>query len=121
MKYTRIYAGSDLDTHMENVEADMIPRHTAPGSPLVPMSDFRRAAGIFFLEVTEEAEAVGFHISPVKVMAVVLSGELEMETSDGDRRKFKPGDVILYEDNIGLGHKSNNSVGVIFAMVPLKE
>jgi quercetin dioxygenase-like cupin family protein len=36
----------------------------------------------------------------------VLSGELDVEVTDGELRRFGPGDVILVEDIIGKGHIS---------------
>ena len=36
---------------------------------------------------------------------VFLSGETEVETGDGVKRTFGPGDVVLLEDTTGLGHR----------------
>jgi len=37
---------------------------------------------------------------------VVLSGEWEIEASDGTVRKFSSPNVLLAEDTIGKGHRS---------------
>lgn len=41
---------------------------------------------------------------------MVLRGEIEFETSDGEMRKLAPGMVVLAEDTTGKGHKAR-SVG----------
>ena len=32
------------------------------------------------------------------------TGELEVQVSDGEIRRFRPGDVVLVEDSRGKGH-----------------
>jgi len=39
----------------------------------------------------------------------LLSGKVEVETSDGDIRQFGPGNIILLEDMGGKGHRSKNT------------
>jgi len=41
----------------------------------------------------------------------VLDGEFEIETTDGDRRRFAPGGVALFEDTAGRGHVVRVSKG----------
>ena len=38
----------------------------------------------------------------------ILSGACEVETSDGNVKRFGPGDIILLEDTWGKGHRSRN-------------
>lgn len=44
------------------------------------------------------------HPAPRRQLVIVLAGQFEIETTDGDRRMFAPGDVALFEDTTGLGH-----------------
>ena len=37
-----------------------------------------------------------------------MHGEIEIETSLGDKRIFKAGEVLLVEDTTGKGHKTRN-------------
>ena len=39
---------------------------------------------------------------------VLLSGKVDVETSDGGVVSLVPGDVILVEDTWGRGHRSRN-------------
>ncbi len=44
------------------------------------------------------------HRAPRRQFIVHLEGEVEVEASDGERRRFGPGDVVLVEDVAGRGH-----------------
>ena len=49
-----------------------------------------------------------FHTAPQKQFIVLLDGEIEIETSLGDVRSFKSGEVLQVEDISGKGHKTRN-------------
>ena len=44
------------------------------------------------------------HNAPRRQFIVHLEGAVEVEASDGERRRFGPGDVVLVEDLEGRGH-----------------
>lgn len=63
------------------------------------------------------AEKVGFlrlpqgfsadsHPSPSKRFVMVLTGIVQIEAGDGERRTFAPGSVLLVADTQGPGHRS---------------
>jgi len=53
---------------------------------------------------------------------IALAGEVEIETTDGDRRIFPPGGVALVEDIAGRGHVTRASRGrATFVAVPLAD
>jgi hypothetical protein len=49
-----------------------------------------------------------FHNAPQRQFIFLLDGEIEIETSLGEKRIFKGGDVLLAEDTEGKGHKTRN-------------
>lgn len=53
-----------------------------------------------------------FHNAPAKQYIILLDGEIEIETSKGEKRNFKGGDVLLLEDTEGKGHKTRNLVDI---------
>ena len=53
---------------------------------------------------TESSYDRSWHNAPWRQYVVTLSGTWEIETSDGDIRRFGPGDVLLAEDLTGKGH-----------------
>ena len=44
------------------------------------------------------------HPAPQKQWVIVLRGTLEVEVSDGERRRFRPGDLLFVADTRGIGH-----------------
>lgn len=63
---------------------------TAPPSPVV----FLRSSGF-------DSEP---HPAPRMQWVVMVRGAIEIEVSDGSRRTFRPGDLLLLEDVTGRGH-----------------
>ncbi len=55
------------------------------------------------------------HPAPTQQFLALLSGAVEMETTDGTVRGFSPGDLVLLEDTSGRGHVTRN-VGDGYAM-----
>lgn len=68
---------------------------------------FFPANGVVFREV-EPSYDWNFHTAPQKQYIVLLDGEIEIETSLGDKRIFKGGEVLFVEDTTGKWHKTRN-------------
>jgi uncharacterized cupin superfamily protein len=47
-----------------------------------------------------------WHGAPNRQLVVVLTGSLEVETTDGERRRWGPGDVFMADDTGGKGHRT---------------
>jgi len=62
-----------------------------------------------------------WHPTPRKQVFFVLSGELEGRVSDGERRLFGHGSIVLLEDTMGKGHATKvvGSEDVLTAVVQL--
>lgn len=60
-------------------------------------------------------------IAPRRQFVIVLSGELEVEVSDGEKRRFGSGGICLVEDTAGRGHVSRltSKMRCYAAVVPL--
>lgn len=99
---TRVYSDSNGDSHFEDIEIPL----TEAGS-VGSLSEELPAKGLIFREV-EPSYDWNFHTAPQKQFIVLLDGEIEIETSLGDKRTFKAGDVLLVEDTTGKGHKTCN-------------
>ena len=73
-----------------------------------------------FMELPEGLDQT-WHPAPRRQLVVVLSGELEVTTTDGVSRRFGPGQLFLADDRGGRGHLTrtiNGSVTVLFAPMP---
>lgn len=97
-----MYSDNNGDSHFEDIS---IPLKEA-GS-VGKLSDVFPATGIIFREV-EPTYDWDFHTAPQKQYILLLDGEIEIETSLGDKRTFRPGEVLLVEDTTGKGHKTKN-------------
>jgi hypothetical protein len=59
------------------------------------------------------------HAAPRRQLGIILSGEMEIETGDGDARRFRPGDIFLADDTTGTGHISRVLSHLTVLYVPL--
>lgn len=101
MKYTRIYATPDGESHLQDVDQPMKP---APYASM--MSELIAAKGVIFRESRSGEYLIDWHNAPRRQFVVNLTGEVEIETSDGEVRRFGPGSILLAEDVTGKGHIS---------------
>ena len=103
--YTRLYADSAGESHFEDVEVELAQVDFAPPAPALFLSDFGPALRAAFLG--GPGGWVGeWHRSAGRNLFVVISGEWEIEASDGTKRLFGPRSVLLVEDTFGKGHNS---------------
>jgi len=100
MNITRIYTGTDGESHFEEID---IPLKDA--GDIGALSDAVEATGIIFRE-TSETYDYDFHTAPQRQYVVMLDGEVDIEIGDGTVRRFTTGDILLAEDTTGRGHKS---------------
>ncbi len=101
MQYLRIYAGPDGESHFEDVDVAMTPNGVAHTSDVVT------AKGVIFHR-SPGSRVHDWHNAPRRQFVVHLTGEVEVETSDGEKRQVPPGSVVLAEDTTGKGHITRN-------------
>lgn len=98
MKATRLYTGSDGRSHFEDIDISL------KATTISEMqSEIISATGIIFRETTSQFDQ-DFHNAPRRQYVITLSGRAEIETGDGTKRQFGPGDIMLAEDVTGEGH-----------------
>jgi hypothetical protein len=117
MNYFRIYAGPDGESHFADVAIDL---HEQPGgsqySALVP------ATGVIFRRSPAD-QLLDWHPAPRRQFVVTLSGEAEVEASDGEVRQIGPGTIMLAEDTTGKGHitRGRGTAERISLFIPLPD
>jgi hypothetical protein len=116
MKIARLYTGSDQKSHFEDIELKFggnQPMLTTDARAAIS-AVFRSAPTGLFLER---------HPAPRRQFLVTLSGSWEIEASNGVKRVFKTGDVMLADDTTGEGHTSRvlGSEPHVFMTVPLAD
>ena len=124
VKLLRLYADESGESHFEDVEI-----------PFEEVDDYFENTPPVFFSSFESASEYGFervppgwvgswHPAPQRVLAIYLSGELEIEASDGEIRPIASGTVLLAEDTTGKGHR-NRVIGateleMVFITLPDK-
>ena len=100
---TRIYTGSDGETHAEEVpEARLTPDAARSG---LEASDVIKVSGLQFAR-TAPGWVRDWHVGERHQYIVTLSGRGEIEIAGGRKIQLEPGSVILEEDSTGKGHIS---------------
>lgn len=100
MKITRLYAGTDNQSHFEEIE---VPFEAREDFGLFTLPE--PAKSVFFREIPPGWE-YAWHNVVCREYVVMLDGEAEVEVGSGDKRIFKKGDVLLAEDLTGQGHRT---------------
>jgi hypothetical protein len=119
--YVRLYVDTAGETHFEDVRlATAMQTHTS--GALTAVSQLLAVEGLIFRRVVEDVETELAHNAPYPVFIITLEGAAEVTVSDGERRVFGPGSVVLVEDTTGKGHQTR-PVGTtprvtLFAPVP---
>jgi quercetin dioxygenase-like cupin family protein len=57
------------------------------------------------------------HNAPQPYICIILSGQGEVVVSDGEARRFAPGDMLLCEDLTGKGHVTRAVTDLVAAFV----
>lgn len=98
----RIYSDAYGDSHFEDVVVPLKEK-----GMVGQLSEAIEAKSVVFREV-EPTYDWDFHPAPQRQYIVLLDGEIEIETSLHEKRRFKGGDILLVEDTTGKGHKTKN-------------
>jgi quercetin dioxygenase-like cupin family protein len=117
----RIYSDPDGQSHFADDEFSFELVDYAPPAPPISVSEAWRAEGVHLIS-SPPGWYGDWHPAPRRQFVVMLVGKMEVEVSDGEARRFSPGDILLVEDTTGQGHISR-AVGkerVYLAVVPLE-
>jgi hypothetical protein len=98
VNYFRIYTGADGETHFEDLEIDL---DEASGQS--SLSRLYPASGVIFRRSPAD-QFIDWHPAPRRQFVITLSGEAEVEASDGEVRRIGPGTIMLADDTTGQGH-----------------
>jgi hypothetical protein len=114
IKYTRLYSGSDGESHFEDV---VVPVKDVEG--FFEWSNPIKASAVRFSELYTD-KMLNWHNAPGRLFFITLSGEVIIGLGDGTERAFGPGELLLAEDTTGRGHtrrrgkNANHRVAFVF-------
>ncbi|MCA9010655.1 MAG: cupin domain-containing protein [Planctomycetaceae bacterium] len=117
MKFPMIHTDQHGETHF--TVQDIPQRELAVGPPPNPtgqMSDLGVVTTMSVIAFPAGTEAPT-HNAPHPYIVIVLSGEGEVVTSDGEARRFHPGDLLLCNDLTGNGHVTRAITDMTLAFV----
>lgn len=117
MKFPRIYADEQGETH---IGVRDVPAHEARvGPPPNPVGQMTEAEAVssFVTFSAPAATQVPSHNAPQPYICVVLSGEGEVEASDGTTLRLGPGELIYCDDVSGKGHVTRSISDVRLAFI----
>lgn len=97
---TRIYTDPEGESHFEDVRVPL-----APAGIIGTLSEKQEVSALVFRE-NQPGYDWDFHHAPRRQYIVLLDGIIEIEVSDGEKRQFHGGEVLLVEDTWGTGHRT---------------
>ena len=105
LHYVRLYTDEAGESRIEDIVIPGRTQHASYDPNLVTtLSDLIPATDVFLRDVVKEASSTEPHNAPRRQFIVLLTGESEVETSTGEKRRFGPGAMMLLEDTYGKGH-----------------
>ena len=102
IRITRIFSDNKGESHFEDIEMPL-----KDDGEIGFLSDKIPVKELIFRKVKPDYD-YDFHNAPHKQYIILLDGEIEIETSLGEKKIFKGGDILLMEDTHGKGHKTRN-------------
>lgn len=106
IKITRVYSDKEGESCFEEIELPL-----QSEGEIGFLSDKIKVKEIIFRTVKPSYD-YDFHNAPQRQYIILQDGEIEIETSKGEKRNFKGGDILLMEDTEGKGHKTRNLVDI---------
>ncbi|MCZ6707998.1 MAG: hypothetical protein O7A71_08650, partial [Chloroflexi bacterium] len=103
MQVTRLYSGSDGESHFEDIEVSLQEAGAGALSRQLPVESL-------FLRTTPTDYEPARHLAPRRQFIINLDGEVEIEAGATTRR-FGPGTIIFAEDLTGRGHVTRDVGG----------
>lgn len=120
MRLTTFEATSDGGSGFRDVHLALdVPREDGQGNTLL-MSEAWASPAVRFVELPA-GMVQDWHHAPTRQVVVVLSGTIEVETSDGAMRRWRAGEVFLPADVAGRGHRTRcigGAVRLLFVPLP---
>lgn len=101
-KITRVYADAQGESHFDELA---VPLEEA--GPIGFLSEAQPVESVTFRKVVPSYD-YAFHTAPQRQYIILLDGEIEIETSLGEKRQFGAGEVLFVEDVTGKGHRTRN-------------
>lgn len=121
MKITRFVATAEGGSRFEEIDIPLTNEyHDATGEILMASNPYL-SPSVCFIDLPAHLEQ-DWHQAPTRQIVVVLSGTIEVVTTDNTVRRWSKGDLFIAADVSGRGHQTRCIDGPVLAMfAPLSE
>ena len=103
MKILRFHAAGDGGSRFQEVEVPIDqPRVDSFGNTLRQSGAFA-SPSVRFVELPRGLDQ-SWHKAPARQIVILLSGVMEVGTSDGEKRQWRAGTAVIADDLSGKGH-----------------
>ena len=115
----RVYTGDDGLSHIEEVALPLEPFLDTEGA-YGEGTPVQAATGITF-RLSPPGYFLDWHNAPRRQYTITISGEAEVEASDGTVKRVGPGGILLAKDLTGRGHTTRvvSEESRLYIVVPL--
>jgi quercetin dioxygenase-like cupin family protein len=120
MRVTRFYATNDGESRFEEIEVPIDQPYTDEFANVYHLSNPFDSPSVRIVEFPRGLTQ-GWHKAPARQIVFVLSGVLEVGTSDNETRRWGAGEVFIADDVSGKGHTTHVLEGpahVAFIQLP---
>jgi hypothetical protein len=101
-RFTSVVTTHDGRSAFQDDTLPLTDQRVADGVPSMFAGELSPSARVVFLRSSAfDSEP---HPAPRRQWVVMLRGAIEVTVSDGTRRRFEPGDLLLVADTVGEGH-----------------
>lgn len=101
--YTILVTDKDGHSYFKAASEELNPAKVGLTTRMIPVNN------VFFGEGTGKEQ--DWHNPSQRLFVIVLSGVMQIETSSGETKNFRSGEILLLEDLTGKGHKTRNLNG----------
>jgi hypothetical protein len=102
VRFARIACTDEGGSAFEDDEIRLAEQHVVDGVPPMAIGGMPAIGDARF--VRSDAFDSAPHPAPREQWVVMLRGTIEVEVTDGTKRRFGPGDLVLATDVTGAGH-----------------
>jgi hypothetical protein len=106
VSYVRLYADDDGESHFVDVPVRFTEVDFAPPAAPLQIASLFPAERCSLLCAPSDWDGLTPHPSPRRQLFCNLRGEYEVKASNGERRTFAAGTLLLLEDTTGKGHST---------------
>ena len=117
---TRFVATADGGSRFEEVVVPLSQTHADEFGNRLPLTPPLSVSNAALVELPAGLDQ-DWHTAPNRQLVMVLTGTVEVETTDGEVRRSGPGSLFMADDTTGKGHRTRVIGGpakVVFVRLP---